>query len=150
MQAEGKKRPLTGFTIVELLLVFVIVVVVMGLMQPAIRESRREVNRTNCANNLRQLGRALYIYAKEHDGVFPPAIDTLYSEQYLADKGLLDCPATKKTGTGEDPDYVYTQNATMRSDSLGVLLRDKEGNHVGGMNAVLVNGKLVWQEESKG
>lgn len=137
-----------GFTLVELLLVVVIVLIICVPLGPFIRESRNRLDKVMCANNLREIGLAMYIYAREHEGMFPPKLRTLYDEHYLSDARLLDCPATKTGGTLESPEYVYVSGSTVRSASLEPLVRDKDENHSqGGRNTLYVNGNVVWEKE---
>jgi len=138
-----------GFTLGELLLVFVIVFLVGGLMLPFIRYSRKNMEKTICANNLRETGLALYIYAREHEGNFPPTLKTLYQEHYLADETLMDCPASKDSvGTPSSPDYIYTAGLSVKDPSLAVLVKDKANNHSpDGKNILYVNGAVAWQKE---
>jgi len=136
-----------GFTISELLLVFAIVLVLGVLMLPFIKYSQTKMERTFCANNLRQVGLALYIYAREHAGKFPENIQALYDEQYLSDKHLMDCPASQETGTVESPDYIYAGGLSVRDLSSKHLLEDKKGNHDGGENILYVNADIKWKKK---
>ena len=136
-----------GFTLSELLVVFVIVILIGALMLPLIRYSQIRMERIRCANNLREIGLAMYIYAREHDGSFPPGLSTLYEEKYLADGTLMDCPGTSRTGTPEGPEYIYTAGLSVRSPSLAFLARDSSGNHgEKGGNVLYVNGAVEWRE----
>jgi len=136
-----------GFTIGELLTVFVIVILMSFLLAPVVKRVSARTNEVLCANNVRELGRALYIYARENDKRFPETLKVLYDEEYISDKSLVDCPASEAKGTPEDPDYIYTAGLTVRSPSAEPLVRDKEKNHPsGGRNVMYVNGPVRWQK----
>lgn len=55
-----------GFTLVELLVVVAIIGVLVALLLPAIQAARESSRRTQCQNNLRQLGIATLIYHDAH------------------------------------------------------------------------------------
>jgi prepilin-type N-terminal cleavage/methylation domain-containing protein/prepilin-type processing-associated H-X9-DG protein len=65
----GARR--SGFTLIELLVVVGIIAVLVGLLLPAIQMIRESARRTQCVNNLLQMGVALGNYAATHRG-FPP------------------------------------------------------------------------------
>ena len=130
------------------MIVFLIIFLTVFLLQPLIQQIHARANRVICANNLRTIGKALYIYAKENQREFPPTLKTLYDQEYLADTRLMDCPATRQTGTPEEPDYIYNMGLNINSTSNEVLVQDKFGNHLGdGKTVLYVNGIITWEEE---
>ena len=62
-----------GFTLIELLVVIAIIAVLIALLLPAVQQAREAARRTQCRNNMHQLGLALHNYHDTHS-CFPPGV----------------------------------------------------------------------------
>jgi prepilin-type N-terminal cleavage/methylation domain-containing protein/prepilin-type processing-associated H-X9-DG protein len=76
------RKTLGGFTLVELLVVIAIIGVLIALLLPAIQAARESARRSQCGNNLHQIGLGLQSYASAHNNTFPPGIKSQYRFSY--------------------------------------------------------------------
>lgn len=61
----------TPFTLIELLVVIAIIGILSGILLPGLNRARERAKTSRCANNLRQSGIALSLYAIDHRDAFP-------------------------------------------------------------------------------
>ncbi len=74
----------SGFTLLELLVVMSIISILTMMLLPAISSALEAGKRTSCANNMRQMGQAMLMFAGENDGIYPKgAPNDYWGEEFL-------------------------------------------------------------------
>ncbi|MDZ4689108.1 MAG: DUF1559 domain-containing protein [Planctomycetaceae bacterium] len=76
-----------GFTLIELLVVIAIIAILIALLLPAVQQAREAARRTQCRNNLKQIGLALHNYESSMT-VFPPSSTSGFG------RGVWNWPST--------------------------------------------------------
>ena len=112
----------SAFTLVELLVVIAIIGILIGLLLPAVQAAREAGRRTQCKNNLKQIGVAMTSFAAAH-GRFPPSLygkskwsphtlilpyleeQAVYDRIDFKDESEVDVPASDRISAVRIPVY---------------------------------------------
>jgi prepilin-type N-terminal cleavage/methylation domain-containing protein/prepilin-type processing-associated H-X9-DG protein len=129
-----ESRP-RGFTLIELLLVVGIIAVLIAIFLPAVQSAREAARRSQCVNNLKQIGLAMHNYHESH-AVLPPGKKgccwgtwLVYALPYLEQQPLynawnscgINAPGAP-TNYDLDLRYFGVANQSVTSNFIGVYL----------------------------
>lgn len=95
---SGPRKRDRGFTLIELLVVIAIIAILIALLLPAVQQAREAARRTQCRNNLKQMGLALHNYESTYR-TLPWAIVAWNNPTNYVSGTLAPCSATGSTSS---------------------------------------------------
>jgi prepilin-type processing-associated H-X9-DG protein len=136
-----------------------VVGLLLALLLPPLNRAREQSRRIACANNMRQIGQAMMIYASANSGRFPDRLDRVLA--YVGPAALV-CPSTNHTAApGQSPQaqsaslatpghlsYVYVgetyTTAALVNAATTVVLYEPLSNHGDGTNVLYADGHVAY------
>jgi prepilin-type N-terminal cleavage/methylation domain-containing protein len=142
-KSDRQLRFRRGFTLIELLVVIAIIAILIALLLPAVQQAREAARRTQCKNNLMQLGIAMHTYEMSFE-MMPPGTVNLtgpirnIEEGYHMSWLVQILPAIEQAGLFGNINFnesVYAQaNAGPRATAIVSFLCPSDNRQSGGVS----------------
>lgn len=149
-----RRRP--GMTLLELVVLVAIVIMLAVILLPAFYPPKDRARETECLSNVRQISRALVMYASDYDDErFPPHEDWLdRAYPYILNRDLFICPRARNLFPAYDynPAIAGKHFEDIQNWARTVVIYDaKDGKpahrHNDGLNCGFADGHAHWLRE---
>ena len=131
-----KRSQVKGFTLIELLVVMAIILILAGLLTPGLFKAKQQAGKVSCANNMKQIGTALQLYAGKHSDSYPSTLTELSTDNDIDDTNVLNCPVAVASYSG----YTVPTSGTA---SNTIILTCTQAAHGTGAQISLYSGGYV-------
>lgn len=149
-----KRRPVTGFTLIEILVVIAIIAILAAILFPAFARARENARRTSCMSNMKQLGLGMLQYAQDYDEHYyggnrvtnAGPLTYLFVGvgwagavyPYVVSTQVYKCPNDTNPGSGTNVPVSYAMNkyaadtalAAHQYPAMGILFSEMSGSSI--------------------
>ena len=133
-----------AFTLVELLVAIGIILVLVGILLPAITIVRHRAQQSQCASNLRQIGAGLEAYNQVHRALpllaTPAGLDAAMTEMNVG--GIMTCPADEPKALSYAMNAAYAGLPRASGEPTMMLANETAGRHGGRSNVLFFDGHV--------
>ncbi|QEG22960.1 DUF1559 domain-containing protein [Mariniblastus fucicola] len=117
----GRDKSRSAFTLVELLVVIAIIGILIGMLLPAVQQVREAARRTQCMNNMRQLGLACLNFESAHmEFPYGAKGEPLWDTSWLG----FTLPFMEQTNMGNNLDYSQSFHPNTGNGTNDMWLSD--------------------------
>jgi prepilin-type processing-associated H-X9-DG protein len=133
----GRPEPRKPSSLYTWLTLLAIVLLLLSIIVPTLARLREQSSYLPCPANLRGIGQALYLYAADHAGHYPPDLQTVFATQPVTPSKFI-CPSTSDAEPSSPSDlslpnhcsYIYVgANLTTQSNPVCIVALEDPANH---------------------
>lgn len=115
---------------------------------PGVFALRASILNKLCHTVLSGMGKAMLIYANDHEDKWPPRLETLVEKAEYSRSGLI-CPAMRNRPEYESYVYRGADTGGVSVDAELIIVHDRVGNHEGGRHVLFADSHIEWVTEAR-
>ena len=115
------RKSLRAFTLVELLVVIAIIGILVGLLLPAVQAAREAARRTQCSNNLKQIGLAMHNHHDAYERL-PYGASAIFDHESLGSWGVFILPYLEEQAAFDQFDFSEAMTHVNNAEAIKTVV----------------------------